>query len=299
MAILRTPDDRFADLPDFPWEPRYVEVGLPELGPARLARIDEGEGHPVVLVHGEPTWSFLYRHVIPPLLDAGLRVVAPDHPGLGRSDKPTERGWFTYDRLVDAFDAHLDAVGLREPCTLVVHDWGGPIGLRWAVEHPDRVARLVILDTGLFAPGGTPSKAWLAFRDFVAGADTLPIGMLVQGGAATTLPDEVVAAYEAPFHVPEAQAGAIALPLLVPVDEDDPGAAAMWRTNQALAGWEQPTLVLWGAEDEILPASIGRRYADTIPGSVGMETFSPASHFLQEDAGAMIGQRIAAFVSDT
>ena len=297
MEILRTPDDRFADLPDFAYEPHYVEVDLPEVGPARLARIDEGDGHPVVLVHGEPTWSFLYRHVIPPLLDAGLRVVAPDHPGLGRSDKPADRDWFTYDRMVEAFDAHLDAAGIDEPCTLVVHDWGGPIGLRWAVEHPQRVARLVILDTGLFAPGGTPSDAWLAFRGFVAKADELPIGQLVQGGAATTLPDDVVAAYEAPFDRPEAQAGAIALPLLVPLSEDDPGAAEMWRTNQALTSFEAPTLVLWGADDEILPPSIGRRYAETIPGSVGMETFHPASHFLQEDAGTAIGQRIAAFVT--
>lgn len=290
---VRTPDDRFADLPGWPYQPIHREwEGL------RLARVEEGpEGAPtVVLLHGEPTWGYLYRDVVPPLLDAGMRVVVPDHPGFGRSDKPTDRAWFTYDRLVAALDAQL--ADLTEPFVLVVHDWGGPIGLRWAVENPDRVAGLVILDTALYAPGGTPSEAWLQFRGFVERAEQLPVGFLVDGGCVADLPEEVRAAYEAPFAEPAAHAGALALPVLVPLEDDDPVAEAMWQVNQALRDWQQPTLVLWGEDDPILPPRIGRRWADTIPGAVGFETFSPAGHFLQEDVGQRIGERIAAFVAE-
>ncbi|MGH3441902.1 MAG: haloalkane dehalogenase [Nitriliruptorales bacterium] len=293
VFTVRTDDERFADLPDFPYEPRYVEVE-----DLRLARVDEGEGHPVVLVHGEPTWSFLWRKVLPPLLDAGSRVVVPDQVGFGRSDKPARRDWYSYDRLVESFTAHLDAAGLDEPVTLVVHDWGGPVGLRWAVENPDRVARLVILDTGLYSPGGRMSRAWQAFRDFVESTPDLPIGGLVQGGAATDLPDEVVAAYEAPFPDAASKAGASALPLLVPLSEQDPGAAEMSDVRASLHDWDRPTLVLWGADDPVLPPQVGEFFVRVIPGAIGVETV-PGGHFLQEDAGEAIGERIARFVAET
>lgn len=294
--ILRTPDDRFANLPDYPYTPVYADATVGGLD-LRLARVDEGDGDAVVLVHGEPTWGFLYRKLLPPMHDVGLRTVVPDLPGFGRSDKPADLDWFTYDRLLAAFTAHVDAAGLTDPFSLVVHDWGGVIGLRWAVEHPDRIARLVILDTALYAPGGTPSEAWQAFRGFVEKTQELPIGHLVNGGAATDLPAEVVAAYEAPFHEPAAQAGARALPLLVPLTDDDPGAMDMYGALQKLKAWSRPTLVLWGEDDQILVPKIGRRFADSIPGCVGMEAFTPASHFLQEDVGEQLGQRIGAFVT--
>lgn len=292
---VRTPDDRFADLPDFPWEPRYSEWdGL------RLARIDEGpsDAPTVVLVHGEPTWSFLYRKVVPPLLDAGFRVVVPDLPGFGRSDKPTDRGWYTWRRMYDAIGAHVDAAGVPDGFTFVVHDWGGVAGLPWAVDHASRLGGLVIMDTGLYVPGQSPSKAWHTFRDFVDRSQTLPVGFLVQGGAATELPDDVVAAYEAPFHEDAAHAGALALPLRIPLADDDEGAQEQWAANQALASFEVPTYVLWGEDDEILSTRIGQRWADTIPGCVGMETFTPAGHFLQEDQGQVLGEHIADFVRE-
>lgn len=290
---VRTPEDRFRDLPDFPYEPHHGEwEGL------RLARIDEGprDAPTVVLLHGEPTWSFLYRRMIPPLLAAGLRVVAPDLPGFGRSDKPTDRGWYSWRRMYDAVGAQIELAGVEGPLILVVHDWGGVAGLPWAVDHSERLAGLVILDTALYVPGAEPSPAWQAFRDFVERSDQLPSGFLVQGGSATELPDEVVAAYDAPFHEDAAHAGALALPVVVPTGDDDEGAREQWAANQALASFEVPTLILWGEDDQILTPRIGRRWADTIPGCVGMETFSPASHFLQEDQGPVLGERIATFV---
>ncbi|MBW3561361.1 MAG: alpha/beta fold hydrolase [Actinobacteria bacterium] len=294
VFTVRTPDERFDDLPDWPYEPRYVEVeGL------RLARVDEGprDGHPVVLVHGEPTWGYLWRHVLPPLHEAGLRTIVPDQVGFGRSDKPGRRDWFTYDRLVDSFDAHIRAID-PDPVTLVVHDWGGVVGLRWAVENPERVARLVLLNTGLWTKGGRHSDAWLAFHDWVQGSEELPVGDMVQGGAATELPHDVIAAYEAPFPGPEYQAGVVALPVLVPIEDTDPGADEMTDSRAKLADWEAPTYVLWGRDDPILPPRVGERFVHDIPGAEDLDTVA-GMHFLQEDAGPEIGRRIADFVERT
>ncbi len=196
MDAYRTPEDRFADLPDFEHEPRYREVdGL------RLAHLDAGDGEPVVFVHGEPTWSFLWRKVIGPVRDAGYRCIVPDHAGFGRSDKPTDVGWYSYDRHSELFVALLDELDL-EDATVVVHDWGGPIGLRAAVERPERIARMVIMDTGLFTGEQPMSEAWKAFRDFVERTEDLPIGFLVKGAVARGMDDDVFAAYEAPFPTP-------------------------------------------------------------------------------------------------
>ena len=175
MDAYRTPDERFAELPGFPYEPVYRELdGL------RLAHVDEGDGEPVVFVHGEPTWSYLWRKVIPPVLDAGYRCIAPDHAGFGRSDKPTELDWYSYDRHSELFIELIDRLDLRD-ATVVVHDWGGPIGLRAAVERPERIGRMVIMDTGLFTGEQPMSEAWKTFRDFVERTEDLPIGMLVAG----------------------------------------------------------------------------------------------------------------------
>ncbi|HEX2027521.1 MAG TPA: alpha/beta fold hydrolase [Nitriliruptorales bacterium] len=290
VFTVRTPDERFDGLPDWPYVPRYEEVGG-----LRLARVDEGGGEPVVLVHGVPTWGYLWRHVLPPLLDAGLRVVVPDQVGFGRSDKPARRGWYNFDRLVDSFAGHLAAVA-PPPVTLVVHDWGGPVGLRWAVEHPGQVARLVLLDTAVWAPGGRHSPAWRALRRLIAGAEQLPIGQMVDGACLTDVPAPVQAAYEAPFPGPEYQAGPLALPLLVPRDDHDPEAAQMAAVRAALARWDRPTLILWGAHDPFLPLSVARRFARDIP-SAGQVQSVRASHLVQEDAGPEVGARIARFVA--
>lgn len=288
--VVRTPDERFDDLPGWPYPAHYAEVdGL------RLARVDEGGGAPVVLLHGEPTWGFLWRRVVPLLLAAGRRVVVPDQVGFGRSDKPTDRDWYSYDRLTSSFSGHLDAAVGDEPVTLVVHDWGGPVGLRWAVEHPERVERLVILDTGLYAPGGRMSEAWMQFRDFIASVDDLPIGRLVQGATATPLPDEVIAGYEAPFPNAASKAGALALPLLVPTADDAPGATEMHEVLRALGDWQRPTLVLWGEDDPIIPPRVGERMVAAIPTADALFTV-PGSHFLQEDSGEAIGERIVGFL---
>src|SRR3954465_14506672 len=288
MESVRTPEDRFAGLPDFPFEPRYREwEGL------RLAHLDEGSGPPVVLFHGEPTWSFLWRKVMPPLLGAGFRCVAPDLPGFGRSDKPTDIGWYSYDRHVDAARALVEELDLRG-ATAVVHDWGGPIGLRLAVELADRFDRLVILDTGLFTGRQHMSDAWIAFRDFVARTEDLPIGFLVKGACAREMPHDVFSAYEAPFPTTPSKAGARAFPLILPTSPEMPGAEAGQRVLDALPGLDVPKLVLWADKDPILTLEIGHRFAERI-GAPGPQVIENASHFLQEDAGEEIGQVVSSF----
>jgi haloalkane dehalogenase len=256
-----------------------------------MAHVDEGEGPPVVFWHGEPTWSYLWRHVIPPVRDAGFRCIAPDLPGFGRSDKPTDIGWYSYDAHTEVMAALLQELDLRD-LTFVVHDWGGPIALRLAVEHPERVARLVILDTGLFTGRQHMSDAWIAFRDFVARTEDLPIGFLVKGACARDMPHEVFTAYEAPFPNPESKAGARAFPLMLPTSPEDPGAEAGQRVLEALREDRRPTLMLWADSDPIIPPKTGERFAAAI-GRDEPRVVKNASHFLQEDAGAEIGEVIA------
>jgi haloalkane dehalogenase len=284
--VFRTPDELLEGLPDYPFESRYREVdGL------RLAHLDEGEGEPVVFFHGEPTWSFLWRKVIPPVRDAGYRCIAPDYAGFGRSDKPTDLGWYTYDRHVELMTALLEELDLRN-ATAVVHDWGGPIGLRLAVENPDRISRLVIMETGPFTGHQKMSDAWLAFRDFVRNTEDVPVGFLVKGGCKEDPGDEVIAAYDAPYPEPAAKAGASAFPLILPTEPDAPGAAAGKRVADALRDDERPALVLWADSDPVLPFSVGERVSSQLnfPPPRPIEN---ASHFLQEDAGPEIGGIIA------
>jgi haloalkane dehalogenase len=285
-AVFRTPEDRFAELPDFPFAPRYSEFD--EL---RLARVDEGDGPPVLFLHGEPTWSFLWRKVLPPVLAAGYRCIAPDLPGFGRSDKPTEIDWYTYDRHTEAMTALVEALNLRG-ATLVVHDWGGPIGLRLAVEQADRFDRLVIMDTGLFTGHQKMTDAWIAFRDFVARTEDLPVGFLVRGACHHDPGEAVIAAYEAPFPTGESKAGARAFPLILPTDPEQPGATEGQHVLDALRADERPKLVLWADSDPVLPLSTGRRFAETLGTSVD-HVIEGAGHFLQEDAGPRIGELIA------
>ena len=289
---IRTPDELLTGLPDFPFEAHYREHdGL------RLAHIDEGDGPPVVFFHGEPTWSFLWRKVIPPVRDAGFRCVAPDLPGFGRSDKPTEFNWYSYDRHVEAIAPLLEELDLRD-ATAVVHDWGGPVGLRLAVEHPDRFARIVIMDTGLFTGHQPMTDAWIAFRDFVERTEDLPIGFLVRGACKHDPGDDVIAAYEAPFPNPESKAGARAFPLMLPTSPEMPGAAAGQRVLDALRDDQRPKLILWADSDPVIPPSVGERVAAAL-GSQSDHVIADASHFLQEDQGPEIGRRIADWLSSS
>jgi haloalkane dehalogenase len=289
-AAVRTPEQAFAQLPDFPFAPHYREVqGL------RLAHIDEGDGPPVLFVHGEPTWSFLWRKVIGPVRDAGFRCIAPDLVGFGRSDKPTDIGWYSYDRHVELAATLLDDLDLRD-ATIVVHDWGGPIGLRLAVEHPARIARIAIMDTGLFTGHQRMSDAWIAFRDFVARSEDLPVGFLVKGACKHDPGEAVVAAYEAPFPDAASKAGARAFPLLIPQTPDAPGAAAGQRVLDALREDRRPTLMLWADSDPVLPLATAERFAAAI-GRAAPTVIADASHFLQEDQGPQIGRLLAQWLT--
>jgi haloalkane dehalogenase len=283
---FRTPDERFDKLPDFPFEPQYVELdGL------RLARVDEGDGAPVLFMHGEPTWSFLWRKVMPPVRDAGFRCVAPDLAGFGRSDKPTDIDWYSYDRHTELIASLVEELDLRG-ATVVCHDWGGPIGLRVATELRDRFDRIVVMDTGLFTGHQRMTDAWIAFRDFVAKTEDLPISMLVRRACLSDPGDEVAAAYDAPFPNPESKAGARAFPLLIPTSPGENGGEAGQRVLEALPVDERPKLALWADSDPILPPEVGERFAEAI-GAPKPQPIEGASHFLQEDQGEEIGRRIA------
>jgi haloalkane dehalogenase len=286
MSAYRTPDAAFESLPEYGFAPHYLDQdGL------RMHYLDEGSGEPVLLLHGEPTWSFLYRKVIPRLTPVA-RVVAPDYYGFGRSDKPVERDWYTYDRHFASIERFVEELDLRD-LTVVVHDWGGPIGLRLAVERPERVQRLVITQTGVFA-GRAPSDEWLRFRDMVrrVGAE-LQAGRLVQAASVTELPDDVVAAYNAPYPVPESKAGALMFPELVPTEPDHPSASEMLAVREALRSWDRPTLIVFSDSDPIFSPRVGERFAELIPGAEPAETLRGAGHFLQEDKGEELGERIA------
>ena len=294
MKVLSTPAERFADLPDFGYAPSFAEVGG-----LQLAYVEAGpaDGEPVLLLHGEPSWSFLYRKVMPVLAEAGLRAIAADLAGFGRSDKPADIDDHTYARHVEwiralAFD-HLDLRGL----TLVGQDWGGLIGLRLVAEHPDRFARVVAANTGLPTGDQPMPDVWLRFREVVRTAPDLSVSRLVQSGCQTPLPPDVLAAYEAPFPDTSYTAGVRAMPGLVPTSPDDPASAANRAAWQRLTTWDKPFLVAFSDRDPITGgmAPILKR---VIPGAAGLEhpVIEGAGHFLQEDAGERLGAVIAEFV---
>jgi haloalkane dehalogenase len=232
---------------------------------------------------------------VAPLCGAGHRVICPDYAGFGRSDKPIDQGWYSYDRHVELVSALLAGLDLRD-ATVVVQDWGGPIGLRWAVENEDRVARLVVLNTGLFT--GRVSKGFLAWRDFAQRNPDLPVGFVVQGATATEVPDDVVAAYEAPFPNAESKAGAAVFPLLVPTAEDEPGAREMREVAEALSRWEKPALVAFSDSDPVFPyPRAGQVFVDMIPGAGEQVMIEDAAHFLQEDRGEQIAEQVIRFTA--
>jgi haloalkane dehalogenase len=292
MDAYRTPDECFEGLPAYTFAPSYIEQdGL------RMHYVDEGAGDPILLLHGEPTWAFLYRTMIPPLAEVA-RVVAPDYLGFGRSDKPTRIEDYSYDFHYGSIERLAEDLDLRET-TVVVQDWGGPIGLRLAVEHPERVARLVVLNTGIGA-GRAPSDEWLRFRELVrrVGTELVP-GQLVRISCVTELAEGVVEAYNAPFPAPESKAGVLAFPELVPTEIDHPSAAAMLEVRSALERWEKPTLVLFSDSDPIFSVSAAERMAALIPGAGPAEIVAGAGHFLQEDKGKEIAERIVRFLAET
>lgn len=291
--VYRTPDDRFAGLPDFPFAPHYVEID--EL---RTHYLDEGRGDLMLLLHGEPTWSFLYRRMIP-ALSARFRCIAPDYIGFGRSDKLMKVGSYSFAFHYERLERFADALGLTG-LTVVVQDWGGPLGLRYATMHPDRVSRLVILNTGLMSgEASTLSPGLLKWREYALRTPDLPVGQIVKRSVVdrAALSDAVVAAYDAPFPTVESKAGARAFPALIPTTPDAPGAAAILATREALASWNKPALVCFSDSDPVFPPAAGQAMAQLIPGA-RFSLIRGAGHFLQEEKGPEISAEILAFVRD-
>jgi haloalkane dehalogenase len=280
MKVLRTSDERFADLPDFPYEPRYTD-----LGDIRMAHVEHGTGPVVLMLHGEPTWSFLYRKMIPVFADNGFRAVAPDLVGFGRSDKPAALSDYSYASHVSWTRAWVEAQELTD-ITLVCQDWGSLIGLRLAAEHPHRFARIVVAN-GFLPTGDRPAplafKIWRAFARY---SPVFPVGRIVQAGTTCHLPPEVVAAYDAPFPSSDYKAGARMFPRLVPTDPRDPAAPANRTAWEGLSQWTKPFLTAFGRKDPILGFA-DRVLQRHVPGARGQphRDLAQANHFVQEDAG--------------
>lgn len=294
MDVLRTPDECFADLPDFPFAPHYVEVdGL------RMHYLDEGpaDAPVVLLLHGEPSWSYLYRWMIPVLVDAGLRAVAIDLVGFGRSDKPTRRGDYTYQAHVDWTWAAIEAIGLTG-ITLVCQDWGGLIGLRLVGEHPDRFARVVAANTTLPTGDQHPGEAFLTWQRFSQETPDFAVGNIVNGGCVSTLPADVIAAYDAPFPDDSYKAGARQFPTLVPTSPDDPAAPANRAAWEGLRRFDKPFLCAFSDSDPITRGADAalRKF---IPGAQGQPevTIAGGGHFLQEDKGRELAAVVVDFIN--
>jgi len=293
MQILRTPDARFAALPDYSFAPRYVELER-----LRLHYVDEGppDAEPVLLLHGEPSWSYLYRHMIPPLAAAGLRVVAPDLIGFGKSDKPASVSDYSYARHVAWIRALLERLDLNG-ITLFCQDWGSLIGLRLAAENESRFARIVLANGGLPTGSQSMPKAFTLWRAFARYSPWFPIGKIVQKGTVSELADTVVAAYDAPFPSARYKAGTRAFPRLVPTSPDDPAAPANREAWQVLARWNKPFLTAFSNRDPITRGG-DKPFLDKVPGCAGQPhtTIRNAGHFLQEDKGPELAQVIIDFI---
>ncbi len=294
MDILRTPDERFDNLPGYRFEPHYVDVdGL------RMHYVDEGprDAAPVLLLHGEPSWSYLYRKMIPVIVEAGSRAVAPDFIGFGRSDKPANREDYTYQAYVDWTTSLIEQLDLRD-ITLVAQDWGGLIGLRIAAEQPDRFARIVAANTMLPTGDRPPGEAFLRWQKFSQTAPSFDVGRILQGGTVTTLPDDVVAAYDAPFPDDTYKAAARQFPVLVPTSPDDPAAASNRRAWEVLERWERPFLTAFSDSDPIMRGG-DRVFQSRVPGTKGQPhtTIAGAGHFLQEDKGEELARVVTDFIA--
>lgn len=293
MDVLRTPDERFVDLSGFDFKPRYVEVGG-----LRIHYLDEGQGgaDAVLLLHGEPTWSYLYRKMIPILTGAGLRAVAPDFIGFGRSDKPVSRSDYSYKMHVDMTTAFIEALGLTN-ATLFGQDWGGLIGLRVAAEHPERFARIVVANTGLPTGDQRMTEAFMKWQQYSQTVPEFHAGGIVKGACKTEIPAEVIAAYDAPFPDERYKAGARAFPMLVPTRPDDPASEANRKAWEVLRRWEKPFLTAFSDGDPVTRGG-ERVFQREVPGAKDRShvTITGAGHFLQEDKGEELAEVVIDFI---
>ncbi|HKY13317.1 MAG TPA: haloalkane dehalogenase [Microthrixaceae bacterium] len=303
MDILRTPDDAFEGLPGFDFEPHYEIIPADGEGETlRVHYLDEGpaDGQVVLCLHGEPSWSYLYRHMIPILVGAGHRVIVPDLVGFGRSDKPASRLDYSYARHVGWMDALVvERLDLRD-ITLFCQDWGGLIGLRLVAAHPERFARVVASNTFLPTGDRDPGDAFRSWRDFSQSVETFPTGFIVNGGCTTELAPEVMAAYDAPFPDESYKEGARQFPTLVPASPDDPAAPDNRAAWEVLSAFDKPFLCAFGDSDPIT-AGADRVLKELIPGCVGRPhvTVEGGGHFIQEDRGPEMARIVVDFMAAT
>lgn len=319
MDVVRTPDGRFADLPGYSYPPCYAEVGSKSSGPLRMHYVEAGppDADPVLLVHGQPTWSYLYRHVIDVLADAGHWVIAPDHIGFGRSDKPTDRLHYTFGRHVEWLTRFVVALDLRR-VSLVVQDWGGPIGLAVLAAEPDRFARVIAANTMLHTcdPELAGRIGWanygvedgrvlleetlVDYISFTQRAPVLRASDFVSFATATDVPQPVLDAYDAPFPDGTYQAGMRQFPSLIPISRNDPGAAINRVTWTALARFDRPFLTAF-SDGDAASAGWAGIFQERVPGAQGQPhtTIEGAGHFLQEDKGEELGTVVARFIAST
>ncbi len=301
MKIVRTPDERFDNLPGYSFEPNYAELPDGEGGRLRVHYVDEGpkQAPPVLLMHGEPSWCYLYRKMIPIITAAGFRAVAPDLVGFGRSDKPVDRSAYTYQRHVDWMLGLLEHLNLRQT-TLFCQDWGGLIGLRLVAAQPQRFARVVAANTGLPTGDHPMSEAFMAWRKYSQETPEFHIGIIIKGGCALPLAKEVVAAYDAPFPDDTFKAGARVFPSLVPIAPDDPSAAANRSAWEVLSGFNKPFLTAFSDRDPVTRGG-EKVFQKRIPGAAGQPhtTIKDGGHFLQEDQGEVLAEGVLDFIRKT
>jgi haloalkane dehalogenase len=301
VKALRTPDERFAGLPGWTFDPHYVELADGEGGSLRMHYVDEGPSNagPVLMLHGEPSWSYLYRKMIPGVVTAGHRAVVPDLIGFGRSDKPSEQSDYTFQRHVDWTTSFVEQLDLWN-ITLFGQDWGSLLGLRIAAENPDRFDRIVIGNGGLPTGDQSPGEAFLRWQKFSQTSPQFDIGRLIQGATVTNLPDDVVAAYDAPFPDDSFKAGARIFPSLVPTSPDDPAAPANRKAWEMLQKWEKPFLTTFSDSDPITKGG-ERALQNLIPGANGQPhvIIEGGGHFLQEDKGEELAEIVVDFIQRT
>ncbi len=301
MKFLRTPDDRFQGLSDYPFAPNYTHVDDTEGGQLRVHHVDEGpqNADPVLMMHGEPSWSYLYRHVIAGFVARGHRAIAPDLIGFGRSDKPTERSDYTYERHVRWMGEWLRKTDLRR-ITLVCQDWGGLIGLRLWAEMPDRFARIVVANTALPTGDQPMGEAFENWRKFSQEVPVFPAGGILKGGTVSPMAEDVIAAYDVPFPDESYKAGARQFPMLVPSSPDDPSSAPNRKAWEVIRGLQTPVLTAFGADDKVM-AGIDKVFQKLCPGASGQPhvVLPNAGHFLQEDVGPQLVEHTCEFIART
>ncbi len=299
MKLLRTPDERFLNLPDYTFEPNYVQVGEKGLS-IRLHYVDEGadDADPVLLMHGEPSWSFLYRRMIPIFVEAGCRVVAPDLVGFGKSDKPLRIEDHTYRRHVKWMTQFVEKLDLKR-ISMFCQNWGSLIGLRVAAENPARFNRIVLSNGGLPTGAGRMSEAFMNWREISRTVEPWPVGMFMQGGTVSELSDDVIAGYEAPFPEEKYKAGVRALPSLVPISTDDPEHEANRKAMELFRSWKKPFLTAFSDSDPITRGA-DKLFQRMVPGARGQshKIVKGAGHFVQEDKGLECARITIDFIRD-